>query len=1012
LGFLRLGKSKKGYLTVVKKNTQQELDKLVEKFLKEDWSEKALGALEADYKEIFNIFPDPLLILDPETGAIVDTNDKACKLLKYTHRDLITTSFGSLSCGEPPHTEVEALRWIRKGFFEGPQTFEWVAKDRENKLLWVQIDIQRFVLKGKDRILAAIQNIIKRKRTVEVMLESDKKFQSIFVHMVAACCFYEIVYENGQPVDYRILDVNPSFERITGISKSAAVGALGSKLYGTGEAPFFDVYSRVAETGRPASFEAYFAPIGKHLHVMASCPEKGKFFTVFTDITERKKAEETLQQSEEEKTILNQIANIFLTTTDEKMYQRVLAVVLPMMGSKYGIFDFIGDKGELIMHNLTGDVWNECQVPNKSHFFPSDAWGDSIWGRAIREKKSFYLGGPFRTPEGHIHIDCFLTVPIVFGQQTIGLISVANKEGGYREEDQELLERISNNISPILNARLQRDRLEQERKKSENEIKEREEELTAIYDNAPLIMLLVDDNWTIHKTNVFTAQFVGTTIANMVNRRCGEALHCAHACDISEGCGFGPSCKECAVRLTILNTIETGISHREEEVKMSFPDMGNQREATFLISTKKLLIREQPLALVSMQDITERKQMEEGLKKGQEQLYQAQKMKSLETLVAGVAHEINNPINSINLNARLLENIWEDFMPVLKNYAANKPLKKYEGLPYDFIKENLGQILKDINLAANRIIKIVTDLKNFAHPSDITDKKPINLNNAVKNALRLIQSTVKESGVHLALSLENNLPLFDGNYPSMEQIILNLTLNALQAIYHSHGKIEIATGFDKQKEELFITVSDNGHGIDPAIADRIFDPFVTNRQAEGGTGLGLSITYNLVNAHNGKITFETAKGKGTTFKISLPLSPNKKLSKILIVVDDKKIRDLLKNLFDFGTKRHFQVQEAANGTEACIKLGTFRPDLLILDLLMPEMDGLEVCRVIKKQPELANMKVIVLTGFPEHPKAEQVAVIGFTNICVKPFKPEELMRLIDRLLKVNDNVMMARNSAS
>jgi CheY-like chemotaxis protein len=246
----------------------------------------------------------------------------------------------------------------------------------------------------------------------------------------------------------------------------------------------------------------------------------------------------------------------------------------------------------------------------------------------------------------------------------------------------------------------------------------------------------------------------------------------------------------------------------------------------------------------------------------------------------------------------------------------------------------------------------------------------------------------------------------------MEQIILNLTLNALQAIYHSHGKIEIATGFDKQKEELFITVSDNGHGIDPAIADRIFDPFVTNRQAEGGTGLGLSITYNLVNAHNGKITFETAKGKGTTFKISLPLSPNKKLSKILIVVDDKKIRDLLKNLFDFGTKRHFQVQEAANGTEACIKLGTFRPDLLILDLLMPEMDGLEVCRVIKKQPELANMKVIVLTGFPEHPKAEQVAVIGFTNICVKPFKPEELMRLIDRLLKVNDNVMMARNSAS
>ena len=82
-------------------------------------------------------------------------------------------------------------------------------------------------------------------------------------------------------------------------------------------------------------------------------------------------------------------------------------------------------------------------------------------------------------------------------------------------------------------------------------------------------------------------------------------------------------------------------------------------------------------------------------------------------------------------------------------------------------------------------------------------------------------------------------------------------------------------------------MSDNGQGIDLAIADRIFDPFVTNRQAEGGTGLGLSITYNLVNAHNGEITFETAKGKGTTFKISLPLNPKKKLPKILIVDDEE-----------------------------------------------------------------------------------------------------------------------------
>jgi signal transduction histidine kinase/ActR/RegA family two-component response regulator len=402
------------------------------------------------------------------------------------------------------------------------------------------------------------------------------------------------------------------------------------------------------------------------------------------------------------------------------------------------------------------------------------------------------------------------------------------------------------------------------------------------------------------------------------------------------------------------------------------------------------------------------RQTEEELKKSQEQLYQAQKMKSLGTLVAGVAHEINNPINSINLNALLLQKIWQDLMPILKEHATKEPLKKYGGLTYDFIKENLGQLLEDINLATNRIIKIVTDLKNFARQANVADKKPVNINEAVENALRLIQTTVKKSEVDLTIRLDNNLPLLTGNLPSLEQIILNLLLNALQAIDHSGGRVEIATGFDKQKKEIFITVSDNGQGIDPAIADRIFDPFVTDRKAAGGTGLGLSITYNLVNAHQGEISFETAPQKGTTFTISLPLTPKKKTPKILIVDDEKQIRNMLKIFFD--SERHYQVEEASNGTEACVKLGTFRPDLLILDLQMPEMDGLEVCKVIKKEPYLSNMKVILLTGFPGHPKVKQVEAIGFTNIYGKPFNPDALMRTIDQLLKESEKTTAQKNS--
>jgi PAS domain S-box-containing protein len=135
-------------------------------------------------------------------------------------------------------------------------------------------------------------------RTAEVQ-RSEARHSAMFENMASASCIDEIIYEDGRAVDYRILDINPAFERLTGILRQNARGALASELYGTGHAPFLDVYSRVAETGTPAEFQAWFAPIKKHLHITVGCPEPGYFSTVFTDITERKQAEEAVWSSRE-----------------------------------------------------------------------------------------------------------------------------------------------------------------------------------------------------------------------------------------------------------------------------------------------------------------------------------------------------------------------------------------------------------------------------------------------------------------------------------------------------------------------------------------------------------------------------------------------------------------------------------------------------------------------------------------------------------------------------------------
>jgi PAS domain S-box-containing protein len=395
------------------------------------------------------------------------------------------------------------------------------------------------------------------------------------------------------------------------------------------------------------------------------------------------------------------------------------------------------------------------------------------------------------------------------------------------------------------------------------------------------------------------------------------------------------------------------------------------------------------------EDITERVQAEEALKNSQEKLYQAQKMDTLGTLVAGMAHEINNPINLIMYNISLFQKVWHDCLPVLNQYGGKEPGRKYGGLTYDFLEENSDRLLSDMDMAANRVAKIVSDLKNFARQSNVVDKSSMQINTAVENALRLAQTSLRKSGVDLEVNLANDLPLLKGNLQNIEQIILNLVINAVQAIHHDQGLIRIATGFQNKDRRIFVSITDNGCGVAPDISDKLFDPFVTDKRAEGGTGLGLSVTYSLVNAHDGEIVFQSHKGKGTIFTVFFPTVVKEATGRILVVDDDKSIREMLtKALSEAGP---YLVEEASNGIEACIKLGTYRPDLLILDMFMPEMDGLEVCRTIKSEPEFSDMNVMITTGFPDHQKLKEVEALGFYRIQYKPFNLQGFLKAVSNI---------------
>jgi len=412
---------------------------------------------------------------------------------------------------------------------------------------------------------------------------------------------------------------------------------------------------------------------------------------------------------------------------------------------------------------------------------------------------------------------------------------------------------------------------------------------------------------------------------------------------------------------------------------------------------RALLIQEMAAMRQRIEELEARRRHDhQALDESQQQLQQAQKMETLGTLVAGVAHEINNPLNLIIYNIPLLKKIWLDFLPLLVEHKKLAPELKFGGFEYAFLEDNLDQLVSDMELAAHRVAKTVSDLKNFSKQSNVAEKAPMPINRAVNNAMRLAKTILRKSSVKVDLNLEDDLPPINGNLQGIEQIILNILINAVQAIDHKQGAIEVTTGLQVKDGLVFINIKDNGKGISTAIADKIFLPFVTDKQNEGGTGLGLSVSYTLVKAHQGEISFDTQPDRGTSFTVYLPTLLNREAARILVVDDDASIRGLLIEALTFN--HQYLVEEASNGIEASIKLGTYRPDLLILDIFMPEMDGLEVCRSIRSEPKLSDMKVMITTGYPEHPKLDEVVQLGFNHIFSKPFDLMEFVRDIEAIL--------------
>lgn len=273
------------------------------------------------------------------------------------------------------------------------------------------------------------------------------------------------------------------------------------------------------------------------------------------------------------------------------------------------------------------------------------------------------------------------------------------------------------------------------------------------------------------------------------------------------------------------------------------------------------------------QEVAERNKALDELKRHQDKLIQADKMASLGTLVSGVAHEINNPNGLLLLDIPVLKRVHDDAGEILETHFQEHGDFMLGGVPYSEMREEIPRILDEMQDGAQRIKRIVNDLKDFAR-KDMGQKTLIDLDAVVRTALRLVDPTIRSSTNHFQSALHGSLPSVLGNAQRLEQVIVNLVLNACQALPDRECGVFIGTSYRQGEGVVRLQVTDQGVGVAEEHLPYLMDPFFTTKRDSGGTGLGLSVSAGIVEEHGGALQFSSAAGSGTTVILSLPV-PNR-----------------------------------------------------------------------------------------------------------------------------------------
>jgi polar amino acid transport system substrate-binding protein len=272
-------------------------------------------------------------------------------------------------------------------------------------------------------------------------------------------------------------------------------------------------------------------------------------------------------------------------------------------------------------------------------------------------------------------------------------------------------------------------------------------------------------------------------------------------------------------------------------------------------------------------EIAERRGAEEELRRNEAQLVQADKLAALGALVAGVARGIDEPNGRMLEALPLLQAAWRDAAPALEERYAREGDFALGGMRWSRMREEVPRILEDMQGSARRVRRIAEDLHGFARPAGPEGRARVELDEVARTALRLLDGLLRKSTTRLSVELAPGATPVRGSAQRIEQVVVNLVMNACQALPDASRAIAVRTFADPARRAACREVRDEGVGVPPEHLARLADPFFTTKRERGGTGLGLSVSAGIAQEHGGWLQFESEPGRGTTARLWLPLSP-------------------------------------------------------------------------------------------------------------------------------------------